>query len=140
VDVAVLELVGMAVIVGPPIVQTVAGHLGYALVAIGFALALSGWGVVTRVRRRALMGSASVVVTVLVLVVVPLAREVPTWRGPALWLSLIGLGVVAILIAAFFEQGRAVVRRLRAVLAETTEDWEHTGGPEAHHGASVDHL
>lgn len=131
-DVAIVEIVGMAVIVGPPLVQTLTGRLGHVLVAIAAGVLLTVWGATTRVRRRCLVGSAAIALALVIVVVVPLAREVPTWRGPALWLSLIGLGVVALLVAGFFEQGRRVVRRWRAAFEEVTKDWEHIGGPEAH--------
>lgn len=131
-DVAIVEIVGMAVIVGPPLVQTLTGRLGHVLLAIAAGVLLTVWGATTRVRRRCLVGSAAIALALVIVVVVPLARQVPTWRGPALWLALIGLGVAALLVAAFFEQGRRAVRRWRAVFEEVSKDWEHIGGPEAH--------
>ena len=132
-DIALLELIGAAVMVGPPIQRTVAGRLGYSLLAIGVGVMLTVWGATTRVFRRAVAGTGAIVLTVVLMVVVPLARKVPNLRGVAMWLTLIGLGVLALLVAAFFEQGRTAVRRVRSAVQEGTRDWEHIGGPEATH-------
>jgi hypothetical protein len=119
-----LEYVGMAFVVSPALVQIVAEQLGYGLLAIVEALVLVAWGVLTRVRRRALFGSGAVVVAAALVVIVPLVGLVPKVGGPGLWLAIAALGVTAILVAAFLEQGRTATRRGVQRLRDLTSDWE----------------
>jgi len=127
-DIALSEFVAMAFIVAPSLAQTIVTHLWYSLVAIVAGFLLAGWGVTTRVRRRAAFGAGTVVLAAVLAIGVPLAQAVPTWHGPSLWLALAGFGAAAIVIATLIEQGRSTVRRLSELLDEITRDWEHTGG------------
>jgi hypothetical protein len=54
-------------------------------------------------------------------------------QGTHIVYGLVGALAIALLVAAFFEQGRTAVRRVRAAVQEGTRDWEHIGGPEATH-------
>jgi len=57
-------------------------------------------------------------------VIVPLVGLVPKVGGPGLWLAIAALGVTAILVAAFLEQGRTATRRGVQRLRDLTSDWE----------------
>lgn len=129
-DVALLEFVGMSFVVAASIAQIVAVHLWYSLLTIALGFLLAGWGVVTRVVRRAAFGVGAILLAAVLVVGVPLAHVVPTWRGPALWLALAGFGAAAIVVATLIEQGRQAVRRLAAALSDVTATWEHIGGSD----------
>lgn len=122
-DVVALELVGMSFLVGSPLALTLGGHLWNAVPAIGIGVLLAGWGAMTRVRWRAAFGAVSVVVATILLVGVPLSKSI-TWEGPALWLAISGIGIVAIVIASAIERGRDRMRHLERHLAAMTAGWE----------------
>jgi hypothetical protein len=124
VPVVLLELVGIACLVGPSFVQALTVALGYAALAAAIGVLVGAWGLVTRVRRRLLTGALVVLLAALVLVGVPLALLVPAWTGATLWIVLIAVGVLAILGATLLEQGRAVVRRGTGGLRRLTAGWE----------------
>lgn len=126
-DVVVLEFVGMSATVAAAVSEVARGELWYSLLAIGAGVLLALWGAVTRVRRRLAFGAGTVVATVLLLIVVPLAAA-DIWSGPALWLTVISVGVVAILFAAFIERERAVAERALAAFGELTKGWEGING------------
>ena len=105
-----LEYLGMLLIVSPALVQIVALDLGYVLLAIAEGAALVMWGVITRVRRRALFGAAAIGVGAALTLVVPLVGLAPKVRGPWLWLTIAAIGLVTVLVAAFLEQGRGAAR------------------------------
>jgi hypothetical protein len=123
-DLVVLELVGMFFMVGTSLAQVLSGRLWYSLPAIGVGIGLGAWGILTRVRRRAAFGACVVVASVLLLLGVPLARAIPTWTGPALWLAVAGIGVAAIVFATLLEQGRSAIRKASTRLDELTNGWE----------------
>jgi hypothetical protein len=111
-------------VVGAALAQTVVQSAVYAVVAIALGLGLGGWGVVTRVRRRVAFGAGTVALAAALMLIAPLADLVPRVRGPALWLTIAGIGLVAILVAAFLERGRTAVSRAVTTLREATADWE----------------
>jgi hypothetical protein len=122
-DVIGLELVGMTVVVGSPIAQILAGDLWNAVPAFVLGVLLAGWGAVTRVVWRAAFGAATVVLTAVLVIGVPLSTVV-TWRGPALWIALSLLGVVAIVAASTLERSRDAVEQVGRRLDVMTEGWE----------------
>lgn len=104
--------------------------LWFGILAITLGGSVATWGAVTRVRRRVLLGAATITATLLLLVGLPLVDvtrrglENGVAGGAAIWLVIGGLGLVAIVVAAFLEQGR---RRVRAAVGrwhEVTHDWE----------------
>ncbi len=139
-DVVLLEFVGMSFVVAASIAQIVAVHLWYSLLTISLGFALATWGTATRVVRRAAFGVGAILLAAVLVVGVPLAHVVPTWRGPALWLALAGFGAAAIVVATLIEQGRQAVRRVAAALSDVTATWEHIGGPDVArlHGSAGD--
>lgn len=44
--------------------------------------------------------------------------------GPALWMVVAAIGLVAIMVAAFLEQGRQRVRAIIERVSTLTQDWE----------------
>ncbi|HET8595243.1 MAG TPA: hypothetical protein VFM07_08350 [Intrasporangium sp.] len=123
-EVVVLELAGIALIVGPSLASAVTVGPGHAVAALVLGLAVAGWGVVTEVRRRVAAGVATVLLAVLLLVAVPLVDLLPQWQGAALWVLIAGVGLVAVLAAAFVERGKVMARKGLAQLAEATAGWE----------------
>lgn len=123
-DVLVLEWSGMTALVVSALVETMTGELAYALLAMSIGVGVVVWAMVSRVRRRLLGGVAMVVLAVALLLIVPFALELPTMSGPALWVTVGGVGLVAIAVAASLERGRATLRRLREAFHELTEGWE----------------
>ncbi len=114
----------MALVVGAALGQTVVESPAYGLAGIALGSALAAWGAVTRVRRRALFGAAAVGLSALLMLAVPLAELVPRLEGAALWATVAGLGLVAIVVAALLEQGRRGFQSTVARLDQLTHDWE----------------
>jgi hypothetical protein len=123
-DVVALEITGMGMMMGASLVQAVTRGSLYGLIGVGIALALIGWGALTRVRRRLFGGTIAFGASLLLLIVVPLAPAVPHLGGAAVWLALAGAGVVAIFAAALLDVTRAAARRGVAKFADLTRDWE----------------
>ncbi|MFC6238072.1 hypothetical protein [Longivirga aurantiaca] len=123
-DVVVLEVVGIAFLVGASFVQIFTVSLAYAGLAAAIGLAIVAWAVLTRVRRRLTLGVAITCAALALLVLVPLAQLLPAWTGATLWIAIAAIGLVAILVATLLEQGRAVVRRGIDQLHRLTEGWE----------------
>jgi hypothetical protein len=119
-----LDLVGMALVVSSALVQTVSDSPWFGLLAVALGLGLVVFGVLTRVRRRLFFGASTVALALLLLVVPPLVGLVPEIRGWVPWALLAGVGMIALLVAAFLEQGRRFVRRTVQRFSELTEDWE----------------
>lgn len=122
--VVTLEVVGVAFLVVAWFVEAVTESVAFALAAVVVGVAVSGWGVLTRVRRRVLLGAVVVVAALAVLVVVPLVPLVPGWTGAWLWIAIAVVGIGAVLVATLLEEGRVLVRRSVARLGELTAGWE----------------
>jgi peptidoglycan/LPS O-acetylase OafA/YrhL len=105
-------------------------------------VALATWGAVTRVRRRLAFGAGAVLLSSLLLIGVPIARAVPNLSGPGLWLTVAGIGAVAIVVATMMEQGRERVRQWRTLLDEMTREWERLedADPAPHDTDVVSHA
>ena len=58
------------------------------------------------------------------MLVVPLARIIPQFRGPALWATVIVLGVALIGAAVGIERGRSTLRLTIGRLRDLTSGWE----------------
>ena len=123
-DLIYLDGVAASLILGPSLVQTAQLSVAYGLLVMLLGTLLVGWGIITRIRRRLIMGAAGVVTGALLMVVVPLARVIPQFRGPALWATVIVLGVALIGTAVGLERGRSTVRVTVQKLRDLTSDWE----------------
>ncbi len=123
-ELVAVDLVGMGFIVGAPLVQIVVDDVAYGLLAITFGVLVATWGAVTRVRRRALFGAGTVVAAVFAMIALPLADLVPRLTGATLWITIAALGLLALLVAAFLEQGRRKMHDAIERLADLTAGWE----------------
>jgi hypothetical protein len=123
-ELVALELAGMLLVVGAALFQTATASLLNGLLATLFGAGLLGWGVLTRVRRRASVGAATVALAALMLVTVPVARMLPAVRGPVLWLTLAAAGLVLLLVASSIERGRARARAAARRIDQLLVGWE----------------
>jgi len=123
-EIVVLELTGVALLVGAAFVQTVTVAVAYAALAAILGLAVIGWGVLTRVRRRLAAGALIVLASLALLIAVPLVGLMPAWQGAALWVLIAAVGLVALLIASFLEQGKAAAHKGMSRFGEATAGWE----------------
>jgi hypothetical protein len=123
-EIVVLELTGVALLVSASFVQTVTEAVGYAVLAAALGLAVMGWGVLTKVRRRLAAGASVVLVSLVMLVAVPLVGLLPAWQGAALWVLIAGVGLLALLVASFLEQGKRAVHKGLSQFGEATAGWE----------------
>jgi hypothetical protein len=119
-----VDVVAAALIVGPSLVQTVTRSVAYGVLVMTLGGLLVGWGTATRIRRRLVIGATSVALGALMLLVVPLARIIPQFRGPALWATVIVLGMALIGAAVAIERGRSRLRLTIGRLRDLTADWE----------------
>lgn len=102
---AALELAGVAVIALPGLRELVDGSLTWGLVPVVTGALVAAWGARTRVRRRVVVGAATVGITLTALLVLPLIGRLADVGAPLLWG---GLGLVgAVLLGA----GALVERR-----------------------------
>jgi hypothetical protein len=123
-EIITLERLGIAMLVGPALVQAVTETLAYALLAAAIGLGVAAWGAITRVRRRVAAGTLMVLASLLLLVGVPLANLLPSWEGAGLWILIATVGLAAVLVASMVERGKAAVYKGRARLTDITVDWE----------------
>jgi len=123
-EVVLLETTGVACIVAPSFVQAFTVGLGYAALACFLGLLVAGWGMLTQVRRRVTAGVVVCLASMLVLVGVPMSRLLPAWSGVTLWVTIAGIGLLAIVGATLLEKGRAVVRAGIESFREMTQGWE----------------
>jgi hypothetical protein len=123
-EIVVLELAGLAFLVGAAFMQTVTVSVAYAALAATLGLAVIGWGVLTRVRRRLAAGALIVLASLVLLIAVPLVRLMPAWQGATLWVLIAAVGLVALLIASFLEQGKAAAHKGMGRFGEATAGWE----------------
>ena len=123
-EIVVLELAGVGLLVGAAFVQAVTEAVVYAVLSAALGLAVTGWGVVTKVRRRVAAGALTVLASVVVLVAVPLVGLLPSWEGAGLWVLIAAVGLVALLVASFLEQGKIAARKGLSRFGEATVGWE----------------
>lgn len=123
-QVVVPEIVGIVFLVGAFFVEAVTHSLWQAVTAGVLGIAVTAWGVLTRVRRRLLVGSAVVGAALLVLVVAPLVRLLPSWEGAGLWVLIAALGLTAVVAASMVERGKVATRKGVARFGALTAGWE----------------
>lgn len=122
-EIVLLEFVGMALLVGAALADTLAGRLWYAVLAIAVGMAITAWGTITRVVWRAAFGAGAVVVATVAVIGVPLARQADR-QGPGLWIAISAVGLTAIVVAVAIESSRDRLRLLAHRLGDMTADWE----------------
>ena len=123
-ELVLVELMAMALFVGPALAQTLLVSTAYGLLGIVQGVLLAIWGTATRVRRRALGGFLAAAVAALLMIAVPLAELIPQFRGPALWATIFGIGAVLIVIASTIEQTRRRFVEIRTSVESMMQGWE----------------
>ncbi len=106
-------------------VADAAGRLWFLGVLAAEGGALMGWGILTEVRRRALLGVGAVAMAILLSAIIPLSRGLRAGLAGETWL-LIGGGAALLLIAlgSFLERYRRAVGRALAAAGEAMAGWE----------------
>ncbi len=123
-EIVAVESVGIAFLVGASFIQAVTISIAYAVLALALGLAIAGWGLATRVRRRLLAGVLVILAGAVLLIAVPLVQLLPSWGGAGLWILIAGIGILAVLVATFLEQGRTAIRAGLGRFSDETKDWE----------------
>jgi hypothetical protein len=123
-ELLVLEYVGMATVVGAPLFRTVDAGPAFGALAIAVGAGVTGWGALTRVRRRVWFGASAAVLAVFLMVAVPLVQLVPRFHGPVLWAALAGIGALLVVVATALEKGRATVQRAVTAIERHMRGWE----------------
>lgn len=122
--VVAVERFGILLLVGPSLAAALTTSVAYAVIAAALGCLVCVWAGVTRVRRRLLAGALVVGISLVLLVGVPLVHLLPSWGGATLWVLIGGLGLVAVLVAALLERGKAAVRTGLQRLERATIGWE----------------
>jgi peptidoglycan/LPS O-acetylase OafA/YrhL len=108
---------------GSPI-QVIQGSTWAGLVGVVLGIFVTAWGALTRVRRRLWLGVVSAVGCLLLMVLVPLTRQLPDVASAEPWLLLGVIGVAVVVIATVLERGRARLRAAIHHVGELLEGWE----------------
>ncbi len=120
----VLDYVGMVLVIGAPLVQTVSTSVLYGPVAVGFGVAVSVFGILTRVRRRLVLGAVTVPVALVLMIASAVVSKAPQLHGWVPWVIVAVIGLAAIFLAAFVERGRRRARQAIKRFGELTKGWE----------------
>lgn len=123
-ELALIELAGIALLVGSPLVKTVTAGEAYGALVAGLGACVAGWGALTQVRRRVAAGAAAVVASVVLVLAVPLVGLAPRLRGVGVWAALAALGTIMIALASVAERNRARLRRVAGRLGDLMHNWE----------------
>jgi len=96
---------------------------GLALFAEG--LLLAGWGALTGVRRRALLGVGAMVTAIILSVIIPALHGINTGLTGGTWLAIGAVAAtVFIITGSAIERRRHAIGRRLAHIAEILEHWE----------------
>jgi hypothetical protein len=123
-ELRLLEHAGMLLVVGAALVQTVTRTTSYGLLASLLAIGLCVWGAATKVRRRVVVGSVTVLLALFGMIAVPVAQLVPEFRGAALWIVLTVVGLVLVTVALSLEQGRPRLASAVGRIDRLMQGWE----------------
>ena len=123
-EIVAVELVGVGLLVGASLVLMVTENLTNVLPALALGVAITGWGVITRVRRRVLAGGLVVLAAAVLVLAVPLLQNLPDWGGAGLWILIACVGITALLVASLIEQGRSATKAAIGRLSDLTKEWE----------------
>jgi hypothetical protein len=119
-----LDYVGLSFLVGASVMQIATTSAWYVFAGVALGAMVCAWGAVTKVVHRAWFGAGVVVLSLLVAIALPTVEFVPQLEGAALWISIAAVGFVALVIAAFLEQGRRTAEAGIARLRDLTSSWE----------------
>ncbi|MCG2802195.1 MAG: hypothetical protein L6311_08880 [Cellulomonas sp.] len=119
-----LEVSGLGFCVLTSFVDAFTAGVLHALLVSGAGVAALLWGLVSHVRRRLYTGAVLTLAGLVVAVALPLVGILPPWGGAAAWLTLAGVGLLAVGAATLIEKGRTAARTARARLRSMTAGWE----------------
>jgi hypothetical protein len=123
-ELRLLEHAGMLLVVGAALAQTVTRTTSYGLLAGLLGIGLCIWGAATRVRRRVIVGSVTLLLALFAMIAVPVAQAVPEVHAAALWIVLTAVGLVLMTIAVSLERGRARLTAAVNRIDQLLQGWE----------------
>lgn len=123
-ELRLLEHTGMLLTVGAALAQTVTRTTSYGLVAGLLGIGLCVWGAATKVRRRVIVGSVTLLLALFGMIAVPVAQVVPEFRATALWIVLTVVGLVLMIVAVSLERGRARLAAAVNRIDQLMQGWE----------------
>ena len=123
-ELRLLEHAGMLLVVGAALAQTVTRTTSYGLLAGLLGIGLCVWGAATRVRRRVIVGSVTLLLALVGMLAVPVAQLVPEFHAAALWIVLTAVGLVLMTIAVSLERGRAHLAAAVSRIDQLLQGWE----------------
>lgn len=111
-----------------PLVVSVADatvQLWYLGVLAAEGAVLMAWGILTAVRRRALLGVGALGATILLAAIIPLSRGIQGGLSDTTWLAVgAGAAVLLIAIGSTLERQRRRIGRALAAASRAMEGWE----------------
>jgi hypothetical protein len=116
------EAVGIALLGVAPLTNLFTHGLGAAMLAVGLAVGLLVWGVVTRVRRRVVAGVALATATAVLTIAAVAAGRAPA--SAEVWIVTAGVGVAVMLVVGLVEASRSRAGRMLRRLEQLTAGWE----------------
>ncbi|MFH1331261.1 MAG: hypothetical protein ABIJ48_11490, partial [Actinomycetota bacterium] len=122
-----LRLFEWALMLFPPAlcVADAAGELWYLGLLAAEGAVLMAWGILTEVRRRALLGVGLLALTILLAAIIPLSRGVNAGLTGGTWLAIgAGAAVLLIAIGSTLERQRRRIGRALAAASQAMEGWE----------------
>jgi hypothetical protein len=123
-ELRLLDHAGMLLVVGAALAQTVTRTTSYGLVAGLLGIGLCVWGAASRVRRRVIIGSVTLLLALFGMIAVPVAQAVPEFHATALWIVLTAVGLVLMTIAVSLERGRARLAAAVNRIDQLLQGWE----------------
>jgi hypothetical protein len=123
-ELRLVEYAGMLLVVGVPLVQTVTRSASYGLLASLLAIGLCVWAAATRIRRRLIVGSVSLLLALFSMIAVPVAQAVPALHAAGLWIVLTAVGLVLMTLAISLERGRARIAAAVSQIDQLLQGWE----------------
>jgi hypothetical protein len=123
-ELRLLDHAGMLLVVGAALAQTVTRTTSYGLAAGLLGIGLCVWGAASRVRRRVIIGSVTLLLALFGMIAVPVAQAVPEFHATALWIVLTAVGLVLMTIAVSLERGRARLAAAVNRIDQLLQGWE----------------
>jgi hypothetical protein len=121
-DALVLEWAGLGLLAAPPLVEMFTRSLDHGWTAVGIAIGVMVWGIVTRVRRRFVAAASLAITTSVLMIVAATAARAPS--SAFFWILAAGVGFALMIVVAFVEAYRSRKGQVMARLGQLTESWE----------------
>ncbi|MGH2530352.1 MAG: hypothetical protein ACRDH0_13615 [Actinomycetota bacterium] len=123
-ELVALEVAAIAFLIGASPIRVVQGSSLAGVVGAILGSLVAAWGALTHVRRRLFVGVAAAAGCLLLIVLVPLAKNIPDVEGVTLWLLLGAVGVAVVVIATALERARAPLGAVLRHVGELMDGWE----------------